>query len=63
MILRDGHSLNTTASGRVILMLQTSTLKRKYKFFDVLYVPELAYNLLRVSEAISKGFSFTFKER
>ena len=44
-------------------MLETSTLKRIYKFSDVLYVPELAYNLLRVSEAISKGFSFTFKER
>lgn len=43
-----GHSLNVAASGTVILMLESGYLKRKCKFYDVLYVPELTYNLLSV---------------
>ena len=43
-----GHSLNAAASGTVILMLESGYLKRKSKFYDVLYVPELTYNLLSV---------------
>ena len=66
MILWDGHSLNTTTSGRIILTLETNILKRKYivyRFSDILYVPELAYNLLRVLMDVSKEVSLTFKDR
>ena len=62
IILGDGHTLNATGSGTVTLMLESSSLKRKCKFHDVLYVPELTYNLLSVSKAVDKGISFTFKE-
>ena len=43
-------------------MLKFGSLKRRCKFYDVLYVPELTYNLMSVSKAIGKGVSFTFKE-
>ena len=62
IVLGDGRSLNATASGTVILTLKSGSLKRKCKFYDVLYVPELTYNLMSVSKAVGKGVSFTFKE-
>ena len=62
IVLGDGRSLNATASGTVILTLESGSFKRKCKFYDVLYVPELTYNLLSVSKAVGKGVSFTFKE-
>ena len=62
IILGDGRTLNATGCGTVILMLESGSLRRKCKFHDVLYVPELTYNLLSVSKAVDKGISFTFKE-
>ena len=62
IILGDGRTLNATGCGTVILILESDSLKRKCKFYDVLYVPELTYNLLSVSKAVDKGISFTFRE-
>lgn len=62
IILGDGRMLNATGCGSVTLMLESGCLKRKCKFHDVLYVPELTYNLLSVSKAVDKGISFTFRE-
>ena len=62
IILGDGRTLNATGCGSVIVMLESDSLKRKCKFYDVLYVPELTYNLLSVSKAVDKGISFTFNE-
>ena len=61
IILGDGRTLNATGCS-VIVMLESDSLKRKCKFYDVLYVPELTYNLLSVSKAVDKGISFTFNE-
>ena len=58
----NGRTLNATGCGSVIVMLESDSLKRKCKFYDVLYVPELTYNLLSVSKAVDKGISFTFNE-
>ena len=62
IVLGDGRSLNATANGTVILTLESGSLKRKCKFYDVLHVPELTYNLLSISKAVGKGVIFTFKE-
>ena len=62
IILGDGRTLKATGCGSVILILESDSLKRRCKFHNVLYVPELTYNLLSVSKAVDKGISFTFNE-
>ena len=62
IILGDGHTLRATRCGTVILMLKSGSLNRNCKLHDVLYVPELTYNLLSVSKAVEKGASFIFEE-
>jgi len=59
--LGDGHALNTSGCGTVTLILESGSMRRKCKFHDVLYVPELTYNLLSVSKAVEKRIRFTFK--
>ena len=60
--LGDGHALKAIGRGIVTLMLESDFSKRKCKLSDVLYVPELTYNLLSVSKAVEKGVSFTFSD-
>ena len=62
IILGDGHTLKATGCGTVILMVESGALKRKCKFYNVLYVFELTYNLLSVPKAVDKGVSFTFSD-
>ena len=62
IILGDGRTLKATGCGTVILILESGSLKRKCKLYNVLYVSELTYNLLSVSKAVDKGVSFTFSE-
>ena len=47
----------------MIFILKSRCLTRKCKLIDVLYVPELTYNLLSVSKAVEKGITVTFNER
>jgi len=61
IILGDGRALNANKYGTVTLILESGSMRRKCKFHDVLYVPELTYNLLSVLKAVEKGISFTFK--
>ena len=61
--LGDGHTLKAVGHGTVILILKSGCLTRKCKLNDVLYVPELTYNLLSVSKAVEKGITVTFNER
>ena len=61
--LGDGHVLKGIGRGTVTLMLRTGHLTRKCKLHDVLFVPEISYNLLSVSKTVEKGISFTFNER
>ena len=61
--LGDGHTLKAVGRGTVILILKSGCLTRKCKLNDVLYVPELTYNLLSVSKAVEKGITVTFNER
>lgn len=44
-------------------MLRTGQLTRKCKLHDVLFVPDISYNLLSVSKSVEKGISFVFNER
>ena len=45
------------------MILESVSQRRKIcKLCDVLYVPELKYNLLNVSKAGEKGISFTFND-
>jgi len=61
IVLGDGRTLNANGCGTVTLILECGSMRKKCKFHDVLYVPELTYNLLSVSKAVEKGISFTFK--
>ena len=61
--LGDGHILQATGRGTVVLMMRTGQLTRKCKLQDVLLVPKLTYNLLSVSKAVEKGIKIIFNER
>ena len=54
--LGDGHMLKATGSGIVTLelVIPDGTTK-KYRLHDVIYVPELSYNLLSVSKMTKVG--------
>ena len=55
----DGHSVQATSRGDVILRLNVPNRKiQKCKLSDVLYVPDLSHNLLSVSKAANNGKSF-----
>lgn len=58
--LGDGCTLKAVERGTVILILKSGCLTRKCKLTDVLYVPELTYNLLSMSKAVRKGITVTF---
>ena len=56
MLLRDGHKLTATAYGTVKLLMKSGQRSsRKCTLHDVLYIPELSYNLLSVSKAVERG--------
>ena len=61
--LGDGHILQATGQGTVVLMMRTGQLTRKCKLQDVLLVPKLTYNLLSVSKAVEKGIKVIFNVR
>lgn len=58
--LGDGHSLGATGKGDVTLMMNMADGKSKCTLRDVLYVPNLAYNLFSVSKATEAGKSTEF---
>ena len=58
--LGDGHMQKATDHGTVCLRLKSGSLQRRCRLDDVLYVPELTYNLECVSKATEKGMSFKF---
>ena len=50
MVLGDGHALTAAGKGNVMLDMKLLNGKIKTcKLSDVLYVPKLSYNLLRIS--------------
>ncbi len=54
--LGDGYSVEATGCGTVRLNMQLTDDKTKEcKMSDVLYVPQLSYNLLSVSKATQSG--------
>ena len=54
--LGNGHKLEATGQGIVKLMISLPDGKTKEcKLNDVLFVPNLSYNLLSVSKAAEKG--------
>ena len=61
-ILGDGRGLKAIGCRTVILILKSGPLMRRCKLYNVLYVPELAHNLLSVSKAVEKGISFTLND-
>ena len=61
--LGDGHTLKATARGTVVLTMKIGQLTRRCKLHDVLFVPNLSYNLISVSKAVEKGISVSFNER
>jgi hypothetical protein len=62
VVLGNGSILKANRSGTVALTFLSGSIERKYKLNDVLYVPELTYNLVSVSKAVEKGISLKFKE-
>ena len=57
----DGCSVHVTGRPDVILRMNVPNGKiRKCKLSEVLHVPDLSHNLLRVSRAASNGKSFEF---
>ena len=61
--LEDSCVLKAQGTGTVILMIQSGSLERKCKLHNVLYVPELAYNLMSVAKAIERGADLVFNDR
>ena len=56
VLLEDGHKLTATAYGTVKLLMKSGQRSsRKCTLHDVLYIPELSYNLLSVSKAVERG--------
>ena len=56
VLLGDGHKLTATAYGTVKLLMKSGQRSsRKCILHDVLYIPELSYNLLSVSKAVERG--------
>ena len=61
VVLGDGHKLTAVAQGTVkVLMKYGHQGSRKCILHDVLYIPELSYNLLSVSKAVERGNSIKF---
>ena len=61
VVLGDGHKLTAVAQGTVkVLMKYGRQGSRKCILHDVLYIPELSYNLLSVSKAVERGNSIKF---
>ena len=57
----DGHSVQATSRGDVILRMNVLNVKiQKCKLSDVLYVPDLSHNLVNVSKGASNRKSFEF---
>ena len=56
VILGDGHHLKAERSGTITLEVDKSDRKQKTcTLKDVLYVPDLSYNLLSVSRVTKAG--------
>ena len=63
VILGDGYAVEATGRGVVALEVTTTGDKiKKCKLHDVLYVPNLSYNLLSVSKATKSGKKVEFSE-
>ena len=62
MTLGDGHELEATGQGTVILEMKLSGETRKCKLQNVLHVPKLSYNLLSVSKVTEAGKTVKFDE-
>ena len=61
MILGDGRLLNASKGEEVELMIESNKgRKRRCVLHDVLFVLELAYNLLSVAKATQDGISVVF---
>ncbi len=61
--LGDGYSVEATGCGVVRLkMTLTDNKTKECKLKDVLYVPQLSYNLLSVSKATQLGKKVKFTE-
>ena len=61
--LGDGYAVNATAKGTVELnMYLTIGKSQRCRLHDVLYVPNLSYNLLSVAKGTSSGKSFKFAD-
>ena len=61
--LGDGHVLETTGRGIVVLEMKLPQGKcMKCKLCDVLYVPMLSYNLLSVSKVTEFGKTISFRD-
>ena len=63
VILGDGRRIETTKQGTVQMKLkQVDGLYKSGTLHDVLYVPELSYNLLSITKATSLGKTVRFDE-
>lgn len=61
--LGDGCAVEATGQGTVVLeMASTSGKMSRCKLHEVLYVPDLSYNLLSVSKAVEAGKVVEFSE-
>ena len=61
--LGDGCAVEVTGQGTVVLeMASTSGKMSRCKLHEVLYVPDLSYNLLSVSKAVEAGKVVEFSE-
>ena len=63
IILGDGHKVKATKRGKVSVTTRVPEGRQKCTLHDVLYVPELAYNLFSVSRASGKGKKVIFSKK
>ena len=58
----DGYSVEAKGEGTIELKVEVNDVAKRCKLYNVLYVPDLSYNLLSVSKAVKSGKVVEFSE-
>ena len=62
MKLGDGPTLEAVGQGTIIVHIKFGQHTRKCTLYEVLYIPNFAYNIISVSKATKRGISFKFND-
>ena len=60
--LGDGRTLEAVGQGTITVHMKFGQHTRKCTLYEVLYIPNFAYNIISVSKATKRGISFKFND-